>query len=98
MGAIAMTNKSITCQHKNFIAEVAVNRFQDTGRFAADVRVRCKDCGEPFRFLGVEPGISHRKPGVSIDGLELRAPIEPEGTKRLYTRSTFEVPPKETTT
>ena len=82
------------CAHENFAARVEVSRLTDTGCFAADVRIECSQCKEPFRFLGVPPGISFERPAVSIDGLELRAPIEPEGEKRLFSRATFEMPPR----
>jgi hypothetical protein len=73
---------------------VAVNRFEDTGRFAADITIRCVVCDEPFRFMGVPGGISWEHPAASVDGLELRCPIEPEGEKRLYVKSTFQMPPE----
>ena len=84
----------MACEHPDFIANVAVNRFPETGRFSADVKVECSACHEPFRFLGVPGGLSWEVPRVSIDGCELRAPIEPEGEKRLLTNSTFEMPPE----
>lgn len=80
------------CAHESFAAEVDVNRLEDTGRFHADVRVRCADCGEAFRFLGVAAGLSWDHPTVSVDGIELHAPIEPEGEKRLARKATFEAP------
>jgi hypothetical protein len=82
------------CKHEDFEAHVDVNRMEDTGRFAADVRVSCARCGEPFRFIGLESGVSHTRPMCSVDGIELRAPIEPEGEKRIHARSVFEVPPE----
>lgn len=82
------------CAHKDFVARVAVNRLEDTGCFAADIRVRCAECEEPFRFLGLSPGVDFERPTVSIDGLELRCPIEPQGEPRLFTRATFRMPPK----
>lgn len=65
------------CKHMNFAADVAVARLEDTGRFMADVRVRCADCGEPFQFLGLEPGLDRNGAMVSIDGLEARMAILP---------------------
>lgn len=81
------------CEHKVFGAYVAVNRLLDTGRFAADIRIECSECHEPFRFLGLGAGLSPYEPTVSIDGLELRAPIEPQGTPVLYSSARFVVPP-----
>lgn len=65
------------CPHMNFNARVAVNRLEDVGRFTADVTIECADCGEPFHFKGLPMGSSPDRPMVSVDGLELRAPIGP---------------------
>lgn len=81
------------CGHLNFVARVAVNRLVDTGRYSADVRVNCVECGEPFRFLGVEAGLSPYAPMVSVDGLELRAPIEPQGVPKIASHAQFVMPP-----
>lgn len=72
------------CEHENFRADVAVNRLLDSGMFAADVKIECTDCGEPFRFVGLPAGVSFERPMVAIDGLELRAPIEPASVKGLH--------------
>jgi hypothetical protein len=80
------------CPHESFQARVNVNRFEDTGRFMAEITVNCTICGEPFRFLGVPAGMSFERPMVSIDGLELRAPIEPEIEARLMTTASFQMP------
>ncbi len=42
-----------------------------------DLSVVCKDCGLPFRFLGMQAGSHPREPRVSVDATELRAPLEP---------------------
>lgn len=83
----------VTCEHKDFNASVRVNRLEDTGRFSADVRIQCAECEEPFRFLGVPAGSSPYQPTVSIDGLDLRAPIEPQGTPQLQSHAAFVMPP-----
>jgi hypothetical protein len=67
-----------SCKHMNFDAEVLVNRIEDTGAFVADIRVKCSDCQLPFRWIGPEMGLDYRKPMVSVDRRELRAPIEPD--------------------
>jgi hypothetical protein len=79
--------------HKDFAAIVAVARLLDTGRFSAEIRVKCVECDEPFRFLGVGAGLSPYVPLTSLDGLELRAPIEPQGTPQLASHARFEMPP-----
>jgi hypothetical protein len=66
----------------NFKAKVDVKRLTDgdngpvTG-YATDIVINCTDCGLPFRFMGLEFGVSRHVPRLSVDGLELRAPIEP---------------------
>ena len=87
----------MVCQHEQFGATVNVNRITHEGeplRFAADVKIRCNQCGEPFRFLGVDSGLSFERPMTSIDGLELRAPIEPELVPMLAARAVFHMPPE----
>jgi len=63
------------CKHEQFEAHVDVNRLSDTGRFSADVRIKCVQCGEPFRFLGLPAGVDPDGPTVSVDGTEARMPI-----------------------
>lgn len=67
------------CAHMNFSANVVVNRIEDKGRFAADIRIRCADCGLPFQFMGLEPGLDANGARVSLDGLEARMAICPQG-------------------
>lgn len=83
-----------TCRHLAFEAFVTVNRLEDTGRFSADVMIRCRDCGSPFRFLGLPSGVLTATPTVSIDGLELRAPIEPEGDTQVFSGARYEMAPR----
>lgn len=78
------------CIHEDFLATVNVGRILDVGKFVADIAISCKVCGEPFRFVGVAAGLSYDRPLVSIDGLELHAPIEPEIEKRLHDRATYQ--------
>lgn len=87
-----MTDPATLCEHPEFRAEVDVNRLEDIGRFHADVRIFCAKCGEAFRFIGVPAGLSFTGPAVSVDGIELSLPIEPEGEKRLASSATFEMP------
>ena len=85
------------CQHEQFTAQVNVGRVTHEGqplRFVADITISCVQCGEPFRFLGVESGLHFERPTVSIDALELHAPIEPELVKVLAQRSRYTMPPE----
>lgn len=67
------------CNHMNFAAQVSVARLEDKGAFTADIRIRCIECGIPFQFLGLEPGVDMQGARVSIDGLEARMAICPQG-------------------
>lgn len=66
-----------SCPHMNFDADVTVNRLEDSGRFVADVKIKCLDCGEPFQFLGLEPGVKLAGAAVSLSGLEAHLSILP---------------------
>lgn len=67
------------CKHEQFHAHVAVARIEDKGRFMADVTVRCAQCNLPFQFLGLEAGLDMNGARVSVDGLEARMAICPQG-------------------
>lgn len=67
------------CEHKNFSADVVVNRLEDTGRFNADVKIRCTDCDTPFRFIGLPAGLDLNGAAVSVNGEEGRFAIAPRG-------------------
>ena len=73
-----MTDK---CKHENFSATVKVARLEDRGLFMAEVRVRCDECGLPFQFLGLEPGVDLMGARVSVDGLEANLAICPQGSR-----------------
>lgn len=78
------------CTHESFLVDAKIARVLDVGKFVAEIRICCQDCGEPFRFVGVPAGVSYARPMVSIDGLELNAPIEPEVEKEFHMRATYE--------
>lgn len=71
------------CAHENFDAIVDVNRLTASDNdptvvaYSADIKVNCRDCGEPFRWTGVPAGASPRQPMCSVDETELRAPLRP---------------------
>ena len=69
------------CQHMNFEASVNVARIEDKGRFLAEIRIRCKDCGTQFQFMGLKPGFDYNGATVSLDGLEANIGIHPEGVR-----------------
>jgi hypothetical protein len=70
------------CPHLNFKGDFKIARLTKTEGgpvigYAADVRIKCDQCGLPFRWMGLDAGIHPQQPRVSVDALELRAPIEP---------------------
>ena len=67
------------CEHEDFEASVDVTRLTDTKRFAADVRIRCRQCGLPFRFIGLPCGSDLNGAAVSVDGTEARLAVAPKG-------------------
>lgn len=83
------------CLHTRFGGATKVNYLDDVGRWIAEITIECEQCGEKFRWSGVPSGFDVLRPMSSIDGLELRAPIEPQGDKvMLASRSAFHVPAK----
>lgn len=74
------------CEHLNFRAQVNVHRMSDTEGgpitgYMSEVRVNCAECDLPFQFHGLEMGIDTHGARVSVDGLEARIAISPEGAK-----------------
>lgn len=70
-----MTNE---CQHRgDFETKATITYLEDRDVWMGDVEVSCADCGEPFRFIGVNAGLALSGPAVSPTGTELRAPLEP---------------------
>ena len=73
-----------TCEHHTFGAEVDVNRLpQKEGgpvkRYCADVRIKCVDCGLPFRFIGLPAGLDLNGAATSVNAEEARLAIAPKG-------------------
>ena len=70
------------CPHENFAANVEVIRLTNgengpVHAYSADITVRCADCDEPFRWIGVQAGLRPDRPMCSVDETELRAPLRP---------------------
>lgn len=87
------------CEHKNFRANVSVGRLTQTDDgpvtgYCADVTVSCAECGLPFRFIGLAAGNHHSEPRVSVDGVELRAPIEPATHAKFAPTASYTFPSK----
>lgn len=74
----------MSCEHVNFAAEVDVNRLPDkeggpVKHYNADVRIKCADCGLPFRFIGLPAGLDLNGAATSVDACEARLAIGPKG-------------------
>lgn len=88
----------MACEHLNFKANVNVGRLSKTDGgpitgFCADVTINCAECGLPFRFIGLDAG-NHFDRRVSVDGTELRAPIEPATHAKFAARASYSFPGK----
>ena len=87
------------CQHLNFRCDASIGRLSAveggpvTG-YCAYVRVKCIDCGVPFRWVGIAAGNHYAEPRVSIDGIELRAPLEPATHERFAPVASYTMPPR----
>ena len=75
------TKSMSSCQHEDFEAICTVNRLEvsperpDVHSFAADLRIRCFFCLAEFGFKSRDVGLLPDRPAVSVDALELRAPL-----------------------
>ena len=72
-----------SCKHNTshkVDAKIACFKDREHG-FMIELRVFCEECGKPFQFLGLEPGIDTLGARVSIDGLEANIAICPKGAK-----------------
>lgn len=65
------------CKHLDFNAKVIVNRLEDKGLFNADVEIWCKDCGLPFKFVGLPMGLNLFGATVDVGKTEARLAIKP---------------------
>lgn len=73
----------MSCDHPAFNARVDVLRMQEsesapvTG-YLAEMRLTCAACSEAFAFPGLPIGMRADGPSVSLSGLVLRVPVQPE--------------------
>ena len=70
------------CRHEGFQTACLVMGSRPDDRAAVDqyraeIKIRCAQCGLPFRFKGLIAGFSQGAPTVSMHGDELRIPLEP---------------------
>jgi len=67
------------CNHNEFACEVDVIRMEDVGRFMADVRIKCNQCGKRMVFLGLPRGVDMNGAATDTFGTEMRVAIHPLG-------------------
>lgn len=78
------------CEHEAFAATVDVHRLSRSAEddtvvgYTADIHVSCRDCGEPFEFIGLPMGALPSAPAASVTGLEARMPIRPTTAPRTF--------------
>jgi hypothetical protein len=69
------------CEHSRFYCQTDVTRLTDDNgvvtAYAADIVIRCNECGCQFAFVGPAAGYSFTGPMVSADRTELRVPLVP---------------------
>lgn len=79
--AVTRLRRTEMCEHHKFDATVRVARIEDKGRFMAEVKIKCLDCGVPMQFMGLQPGLNFDGATVSLDGLEMNIGIHPQGQR-----------------
>jgi hypothetical protein len=76
-------NPDEACPHEHFEADVTIERVLANegdampAYFMAEITAACADCGESFRWTGLQAGMSPRKPMCSPDETKMRAPLRP---------------------
>lgn len=68
-----------SCKHDNFQSNVAIVKLSESGKIVAEIRIYCVDCGLPMQFKGLPAGYNVNGATTSIDALELRIGICPQG-------------------
>jgi len=71
------------CPHEDFAARVEISRLTASDDdpaaigYSADITANCTQCGEPFRWIGVQSGWRADRPMCSADEFTLSAPLRP---------------------
>lgn len=73
----------MTCEHRNYRAQVNVTNLEDTGARLAEITIKCDNCGLPFEFVGLPVGCEFYRPTTDLSAQILTAPIVPEGAKQV---------------
>jgi hypothetical protein len=78
-----MINLDVPCPHTDFNVIADVRRVADADdsekiiAYCVDVKCWCHECGEAFRWMGVQPGMSFDEPRVDLGGATLTIPMRP---------------------
>lgn len=75
------------CSHTKFESVVSVARTENS-RFLASIKIKCANCGEPFRFFGLSPGMDLNGARASADGVEAKLAIGTDESLAEYYRMT----------
>jgi hypothetical protein len=66
------------CAHiKTHTTMTELNHFTDSGGYMVEISLKCGECGQPFRFLGLPLGLNMNGATMSMDGLTARIAILP---------------------
>ena len=74
---------TVTCGHRAFEVNADVIRLTaeedhvEAIGFTMEVTARCRECDEPFVFMGLPSGSLANEPTVSVNGQEARLPFRP---------------------
>lgn len=88
------------CDHMSFVCRADIGRMSEveggpiTG-YTAEIQVKCAQCNLAFRFVGLPAGNHFAEPRVSLDGLELRAPLEPATHAKFVPTASYVLPPRD---
>lgn len=66
----------MNCLHPIIELDYVPQASNDTNVLVLSIRAQCSVCG-PLRFIGVDEGISLRRPSTSTDGCVVHMPIIP---------------------
>ena len=65
------------CVHQFIDLDYIPQASADTNVLVLSIRASCQRCG-PLRCIGVEHGLSTRRPATSADGFVIHVPMVPE--------------------
>jgi len=74
---VTTANPDLPCPHLNHEAWVDVQRLTASDDdptvigYTTDIKINCAECGEPFRWKGVQAGTSQTSPMCSLDEFTL---------------------------